>query len=126
MTHKNKPKKNYRHGKSQHYAKKDKEPVVYDICPFCSKEIKEPLTSLLEKESMKKAHFECILSQIAKIYQLNGREKIYYIGNGAFGVIEEKRFKNKVKINIRERFQYIEKLDKKKHKEINHVPQANP
>lgn len=125
-SHSNKKQRNYRYGKNKRYSEKNKEPVVYEICPSCSKEIKEPLTSLLEKESMKNAHFECILSQIAKIYQLNGREKIYYIGNGAFGIIEEKRFKNKIKINIRERIQYIEKLDKKKHKENQSAPQTSP
>ncbi len=105
--------KNYRYGKNRRHSNKKKEPIVYEICPFCSKEIKEPLTSLLEKESRKNAHFECILSQIAKIHSLGDREKVYYIGSGAFGIIEEKRFKNKIKINIRERIQYIEKLNKK-------------
>ncbi len=105
--------KNYRYGKNHRHSNKNKVPVVYEICPFCSKEIKEPLTSLLEKESRKNAHFECILSQIAKIHSLDNREKIYYIGSGAFGIIEEKRFKNKIKINIRERIQYIEKPNKR-------------
>jgi len=96
------------------YNKQKNEPrkqenIVYEICPFCEKEIREPLYALKDKESGKNVHFECIQKRVASSLTLAGDEKLYYLGSGNFGIVKEKRQFGKNKIMIIQRVQYEEK-----------------
>jgi len=90
-----------------------KEPVTYEICPLCEKPIRDPHTAILEKESQKKAHFDCIINLLKQQLLLEENEKIYYLGGGSFGIIRERKTKNRLNFFIRKRIQYEER-DKSK------------
>lgn len=116
------PKKRKYKGPKKHYynsnrekstTKKPTEKKVYEICPVCNKEITVPSTSIIEKESQKKAHFDCVLNQIKETVTIEENEKLYYLGGGAFGVVREWKSKNRTRFLIRKRFQY-ENKDKEK------------
>jgi hypothetical protein len=105
------PKKNFRKRPSSRRngnIPKKNENIVYEICPICEKEIYHPLYAIKDKESEKNAHFECIQKRLLEKEGVNleNNEKLYYLGGGSFGVVLEKRYRGKLKIIIKNRFQY--------------------
>lgn len=109
--------RNKRRSYNKYYPKKQEEkkvpvPIVYEVCPLCSKDIREPHTAILDKESQKNAHFECILEEIKKAHPVIDQEKIYYLGGGSFGIVIERRFRNRFTFSIKEKIQYIERPKK--------------
>lgn len=78
--------------------KNTNEPVLTtkNICPVCNKPIKDIYTTIIEKESKKLAHFDCILNIIKETEHIHNDESIIYIGSGYFAVI--KKEKNDFKI----------------------------
>lgn len=113
--HKNpKWKKKNKTQKYNRYLKKKKVPIVYEICPICSIEINEFLVSVVDKKTNKNAHFECIIQEIKKDYPLGEKEKIYYLGGGSFGIVLERKNKNRTSFIVRERIQYHEKSNNRR------------
>jgi len=98
-------KNNFRNYQQQ----KPKEPIVYEICPICEKEIQQPLYAIKELESGKNAHFECIQKKVLENEKLEMNEKLYYLGGGAFGIVKEKRQRGRLRITTLKRIQYSEK-----------------
>ncbi|MDH4127399.1 MAG: hypothetical protein OEV44_01505 [Spirochaetota bacterium] len=94
-----------------------KEPITYDICSICSEVIREPLTAIPDKISSKNAHFECIVLEIKKANIISTGEKIYYLGGGRFGIVQERRVRNRLTYSIREKIQYIDKPLKRSYNE---------
>jgi hypothetical protein len=64
------------------------------------------ITAIQHKESGKKAHFDCVLKELKKSYQLTQKEEVYYLGGGTFGIIERVKGKNSLGFVIKKRFQY--------------------
>jgi hypothetical protein len=64
------------------------------------------MTAIVHKETGKKAHFDCILKELKKSYQLNPKEELFYLGGGSFGIIERAKEKNAMGFVITKRFQY--------------------
>jgi hypothetical protein len=92
--------RNYRHNR-KHRPR--------EICPVCSKPINKILTSIVHKETGKKAHFDCILRLLKTNYNLKPNEDVYYIGGGSFAIIEEAKGKKTRDFIIKRRIQYEEK-----------------
>jgi hypothetical protein len=92
--------KRYRNYKS----KKGKGPRL--ICPICNRPLNLTITAIEHQESGKKAHFDCILKELKKSYQLNPKEEMIYLGGGSFGIIERVKGKNTFGFIIKRRFQY--------------------
>lgn len=57
------------------------------ICAKCGQIITEVTSALSDKSSGKPIHFECALSEVEKNESLEPNEKIAYIGQGRFGVL---------------------------------------
>jgi len=57
------------------------------ICAKCGQVITEVTSALSDKSSGKPIHFECALSEVEKNESLEPNEKIAYIGQGRFGVL---------------------------------------
>lgn len=60
-------------------------------CDLCGGGISDIANAILDKESDKPVHFDCVLKKIAETERLGVNEKISYIGQGRFAVLEFKR-----------------------------------
>jgi len=80
-----------------------------EICPICDKPINKMNTAITHKESGKKAHFDCIIKELKKSYPLRPQEEIYYLGGGAFGIIEDQKPLGSGNFVIKKRFPYEER-----------------
>ena len=80
----------------------------FEICPICNKPIHTTSTAILQKETGKHVHFDCILKELKKEYHLNPNEEIYYIGTGKFGIVEKVKKGNTRELIIKRRIQYEE------------------
>jgi len=98
--------KKYKRYRNYRYSRKYR---PREICPVCSKPINKVLTTIVHKETGKKAHFDCILKMLKNHYNLKPNEDVYYIGGGSFGIIEESKGKNTKDFIIKRRIQYEEK-----------------
>jgi hypothetical protein len=68
--------------------------INYPICPLCGKSVRYLLTAFPTGADNAPTHFDCVLRKINSEEQTGNREKVAYLGNGAFGVI---RFNNNAK-----------------------------
>lgn len=76
------------------------------FCPLCNKPLSVISTAIIHKETNRKAHFDCILKELKKSYQLNPNEEMYYLGGGNFGIVERVKGKNPLGFIIKKKFQY--------------------
>jgi hypothetical protein len=97
----------------KHYKKyrdyRRKERDKREICPVCNKPINKMITAIIHKETKKKAHFDCILKELKKYYQLKSNEEFCYIGGGCFGIVEGFKGIKAKSFVIKRRIQYEEK-----------------
>ncbi len=77
-----------------------------NICPICTHQIKDMLTSIREQASGKPAHFDCVVKRLRTEKGVGGRQKVYYLGGGSFGIVTEKRSRGRFDLEIRDRIQY--------------------
>ena len=82
---------------------------TFPECPICNKSVKFMLTAISVGEDNKPAHFDCVLKQISEDETLELKEKIIYIGNGKFAIVNGKSGKD---LSIRKTIQYEEKESK--------------
>jgi hypothetical protein len=75
-------------------------------CPICAKQINDTKFTFVDEATGKKAHFDCIMDRIRKSEGIEKGQKLYYLGGGSFGVVEERKSKNKFDIQIKRRFTY--------------------
>ena len=87
---------------------KDKE-KNYEICPICNRPIHTIATSIIHKETGKRAHFDCLLRELKKEYHLKPDEDIFYIGAGRFGIVEKVKKGKNLNLVIKRRIQYEER-----------------
>ena len=76
-----------------------------EVCYICSKNITNMSTMLHDEEKERYAHFDCEYDKIRERYQLASHERIAYIGNGAFAVIEESQDPKETGFKIKQRIQ---------------------
>jgi len=86
--------------------RRDRKPK--ELCPICNKPVSYLITAVVHRETGKKAHFDCIIKELRRSYQLKPREDVYYLGGGIFGVVETKGKKNSSFI-VKRRIQYEER-----------------
>jgi hypothetical protein len=79
------------------------------ICPICAKPISNNVTAINHTETMKKAHFDCIINELKKFHNLTPKEDLYYLGGGSFGIIEGSKGSNTKDFVIKRRIQYEER-----------------
>jgi len=75
-------------------------------CPICNKSVKFLLTAISVGEDNKPAHFDCVLKEVSENEELGPKEKIIYIGNGNFAIINGKSGKE---LSIRKTIVYEKK-----------------
>ena len=58
-----------------------------EVCQYCGQPINEIASSFIDTNSNKPVHFDCVLSKIAESEKLEAGDKVSYIGQGRFGII---------------------------------------
>jgi|GEM_PF-5731161 len=96
MSEHNKPKKGKsgkrrKRSKGQKKEKQVREPQKNPvICSMCSKPIEIISTAVSGLESGEIAHLECMAKHYEKVEQVNERQRVLYVGQGSFAVVEYK------------------------------------
>ena len=85
-----------------------KEPEWETPCPICGNKILEISSAITDRITGDPAHFECIMKKIAEEEEIGPDERVCYLGNGSFGIIQQ-RNTNQMKFFIRKRIQYEDK-----------------
>ena len=62
-------------------------PITTPDCPWCGKQIKDITTAISDKDTGLPVHFDCVLSRIAEMENLDQNDNVCYIGGGRFGII---------------------------------------
>ncbi len=57
------------------------------VCPYCNKAVLDISAAMTQKGSDLIAHFDCVLEEVSKNEKLENGDKISYIGQGRFGII---------------------------------------
>lgn len=84
------------------------ETLPMSVCPICNKQITNMMTALLDDSSENYAHFDCVYDKLKSKVTLKGNERLSYIGNGAFAIIEDYKDGQALKFKIKQQFQYSE------------------
>ena len=113
MNKKRRYKPYYKNSKNYTNSHKEEE-KNYEICPFCQKEIKNVLGAVIDRDTKKNSHLECVISYIRKDNDIKQNETICYLGGGAYGVVQTKKNRNHFSLNIKEKIQYIERPKKRR------------
>jgi len=74
-------------------------------CPYCGQNVRDVLTAIETIEDESPVHFDCVLKKIAEEEKLEPKEKVCYLGNGTFGVIQFKNSSDPSKFVIKKRIQ---------------------
>jgi len=72
------------------------EPIVpYEMpqleCALCQKTIDDASSAIAFGPEGHPAHFECVQERLQNQEELSSEEKLVYVGNGQFGVVEQNR-----------------------------------
>ena len=95
--------------KKRGFFSKKRKRKDYVTCPICNKPIYNISTTIIHRETGKRAHFDCLLRELKKEYHLNPNEEIYYIGAGRFGIVEKVKKGKSSGLVIKRRIQYEER-----------------
>ncbi len=80
-----------RNWKNYRKAKPKKEKLAAPVCSICQKGIDSITQAIGSGEEGEVAHFDCILRMLTEQETLTDEQKISYIGNGNFAVVEYSR-----------------------------------
>jgi hypothetical protein len=97
----NPSKKSRRNNYRRHRVKRN-----FPECPICNKSVKFLLTAISVGEDHKPAHFDCVLKKVSENEELGPKEKIIYIGNGNFAIVNGKSGKD---LSIKKTINYEQK-----------------
>ncbi|MBN2049330.1 MAG: hypothetical protein JW760_02700 [Spirochaetales bacterium] len=104
--------RNYRNSSRRRSGEQTREqPKIVKVewhtpCPLCGEKITDLSSALTERISGNPAHFECVMKQIAQAEDLQKDEKVSYLGNGSFGILQQApggQFKIRKKIPYEEK-----------------------
>lgn len=66
------------------------------------------MTFIIDEDTQLPAHFDCIYDKLRDKYSLKENERLSYVGNGAFAVIEDYKDGQVYKFKIKEKIQVVE------------------
>ena len=99
----------HRRGGYYHHRRRPQErtDASLPLCPVCQRPVRELASAIAHRETGEPAHFDCILKLLREEHNPGENEKICYLGNGSFGVVQ---FRGPMRFFVRKRVQY-EKTD---------------
>ncbi len=87
--------------------------IPKENCVICSKQITQMSQAIFDSEKVVSAHFDCIMEDLKKRYQLKQGQRVTYLGNNQFGVIEDIKAGNSTKFKIISSIDAVSLLNKK-------------
>ncbi|ORC31874.1 hypothetical protein B4O97_16560 [Marispirochaeta aestuarii] len=85
----------------------------YSECPICGKGVRDLLTAVAWGDERKPSHFDCVLKAIADQEDVQGKEKVVYLGAGSFGIVKFRSGTgSSPRFTVRKRVQLEEKEEK--------------
>lgn len=85
--------------------------VPASLCPICQKPVRELSSAIGYRETGEPAHFDCVLRLLRDEHHPGENEKICYLGNGSFGIVQFRGSSGSpLRFFVRKRIQY-EKTD---------------
>ena len=85
-------------------------PLNKEICSICQKMIDDMPNAIISQKDNKFYHFNCVISILSMENTLEQRQRLVYLGSGAFGIIENPANDSSSKFIIKKKIQFI--LDK--------------
>ncbi len=76
------------------------------VCALCSTPIDDMLSAVRHSEGDDVCHFECVQKELAKSEPLAENEKMVYVGNGDFCIVQERRNRGKMYYFLRKRIHW--------------------
>ncbi len=104
--------RNNRNNRFRSRIKRDNPPykvvdIAPEVCYLCSKPISSMSTALFDEDKEKYSHFECMFDKLKDTLTLSESERITYVGNGAFAVIEDYQDGDAMKFRIKKKYQMV-------------------
>ena len=84
----------------------------YPQCPICGKSIRDLYSAVNYAKTNTPAHFDCIVKELKETNDLRPDEKICYLGDGSFGIVQFRGPDSPIRFFIRKRIQYESKEEK--------------
>ncbi len=75
-------------------------------CPLTRKPISNILTAIAHPDSQQPVEFDAVLEQLRQTEDIGPNERIVYLGEGYFAVVEEKKEKGKYRLNVTRKIPY--------------------
>ena len=85
-------------------------PVNKEKCSICEKLIEDMPSAIVDKKDNKFYHFTCVTNKLSKENSLEIKQRLVYLGSGAFGVIENAFNDGSYKFLLKKKIQFA--LDK--------------
>lgn len=80
------------------------------VCKVCEKTIKLMSTAIYDDTDESYSHFDCIIRNLIDNNNLTSNERIAYIGNNIFAVIEDKDGSGRKTFKIKKRFKSLHEI----------------
>ncbi|MFP4066177.1 MAG: hypothetical protein ACLFRR_08815 [Spirochaetaceae bacterium] len=78
----------------------------YPPCPISGEPIDDPYSAVEDPNTGQPARLDSVIRKLSKSESLGPNEYIAYIGQGAFGVVEERKESGKKRVIIKRRIEY--------------------
>lgn len=78
----------------------------YPPCPISGKPIRDVFTAISHPETGSPTNMESVIAELTKREQLEADERICYIGEGKFAVVQEKKVEGRHSLEIKRRIEY--------------------
>ncbi|WP_455381206.1 hypothetical protein [Salinispira pacifica] len=80
----------------------------YGSCPICSQPMRDIQSAIAFPPGNEPAHFECVVRRIGEDEHISSGERVVYLGNGSFGIVEDQSAAGDSKYVIKRRIQFEE------------------
>lgn len=91
---------------AKHYMPEPPPKREYPPCPISGEPIDDPYSAVEDPETGQPARLESVIRKLSESERLGPNERIAYIGQGAFGVVEERKENGKKRVTVKKRIEY--------------------
>ena len=80
----------------------------YGACPICSQPMRNIQSAIALPPNNEPAHFECVIRKIGEDERIGPKDRVAYLGNGSFGIIQDDSSSGASRYVIKKRIQFEE------------------
>ncbi|NBB90206.1 MAG: hypothetical protein GVY23_03245 [Spirochaetes bacterium] len=78
----------------------------YPPCPLSGEPIDDPYSAVEDPDTGRPARLDSVIKKLSESERLGPNERIAYIGQGSFGVVEERKENGKKQVVIKKRIEF--------------------